>query len=200
MSTENLEFPKTREELISLIRKARDGSVDALEVLKSKYQPLIEAQVNRACADYMSNQDREDMREDALSAFCDAVCSYNCEEQRVEFGLYAKVCISNRLISFIRKYNARAIHGVASLDEMTQFVGEEQADPLELVIEEEKQRILIDTIQKILSPYEAKIWWLYTSGYSARSIADRVSGGDVRSVSNAIYRIRKKLRQAIHPD
>ena len=201
MSTENIGFPESREDITSLIRKARDGSVEALELLKNKYSPLIESQVNRACADYMSNQDREDMREDAISAFCDAVCSYNCEEKKVEFGLFAKVCISNRLVSFIRKYNSRDVHNVTSLDSLEHFLPEEeQTDPLQLVIEEEKAKILIETIQKTLSPYEWNIWWLYTSGHSAKSIAEKVSAGDVRSVNNAIYRIRKKLREVIGLD
>ncbi len=196
MDSENINATESREEIICLIQRARDGSLDALDFLKSKYHPLIESQVNRAYADYMSNQDREDLYEEAVSAFVNAVCNYNCDEARVEFGLYAKVCISNRLITFIRKYNSDA-HGVASLDDISQFISAEgQTDPLEQVIQDEKIRALVDTIQNNLSPYEAKVWWLYTSGLSAKAIADKV-GSDTRSVNNAVYRIRKKLRQLL---
>ncbi len=197
MDSENRSATESREEIVSLIQKAREGSLDALDFLKSKYHPLIESQVSRAYADYMSNQDREDLYEEAVSAFVNAVCNYNCEESQVEFGLYAKVCISNRLITFIRKYNSGAAHGVASLDEISQFISQDgQTDPLEQVIEDEKIRTLVDTIQSNLSPYEAKVWWLYTSGLSAKVIAEKVDS-DVRSVNNAIYRIRKKLRQLL---
>ncbi len=197
MNSDNRNTMESREEIVSLIHKAREGSLDALDFLKSKYHPLIESQVSRAYADYMSNQDREDLYEEAVSAFVNAVCNYNCEESQVEFGLYAKVCISNRLITFIRKYNSTAAHGVTSLDEISQFISEEgQTDPLQQVIEDEKIKALVDRIQSNLSPYEARVWWLYTSGLSAKAIADKV-GSDVRSVNNAIYRIRKKLRQLL---
>lgn len=197
MNSENRNATESKREIVSLIQKAREGSLDALDFLKSKYHPLIESQVNRAYADYMSNQDREDLYEEAVSAFVNAVCNYNCEESQVEFGLYAKVCISNRLITFIRKYNSTGAHGVASLDELSQFISEDgQTDPLEQVIEDEKIRALVDTIQSNLSPYEARVWWLYTSGLSAKAIAEKVES-DVRSVNNAIYRIRKKLRQLL---
>ena len=197
MNSENRNAIESREETISLIQKAREGSLDALDILKSKYHPLIESQVSRAYADYMSNQDREDLYEEAVSAFVNAVCNYNCDESQVEFGLYAKVCISNKLITFIRKYNSGVAHVVASLDELSQFISQDgQTDPLQQVIEDEKIRTLVDTIQSHLSPYEAKVWWLYTSGLSAKAIADKV-GSDARSVNNAVYRIRKKLRQLL---
>ncbi len=197
MNSENRNAAESRDEIISMIQKAREGSLDALDFLKSKYHPLIESQVNRAYADYMSNQDREDLHDEAVSAFVNAVCNYNCEESQVEFGLYAKVCISNRLITFIRKYNSTGARGVASLDELSQFISEEgQTDPLDQVVEDEKIRSLVDRIQSNLSPYEARVWWLYTSGLSAKTIAEKVDG-DVRSVNNAIYRIRKKLRQLL---
>lgn len=197
MSSDSTVFFESKEELNSLIQRARGGSVDALGLLKSKYYPLIESQVNKYFADYMSNQDRQDMYEDAISAFCYAVCNYNCEDEHVEFGLYAKICISNRLVTFIRAYNSRKIPGVSSLDEMQEYIGTESGDPLDDVVQSESVRMLVNTIEKKLSPYEAKIWWLYASGMSAKEICEKVGAQDVRSVNNAIYRIRRKLRRLI---
>ncbi len=194
MISGNKNLSELREELPVLIQRARDGSVDALQFLKSKYTPLIESQVGKFFADYMSNQDREDMYEEALSAFCDAVCSYDHEKGNVEFGLYAKICISNRLVTFLRAYNSRKISGVSSLDEMQGYVGGENTDPLELVVQKENIQLLVGIIEKNLSPYEARVWWMYTSGMSAKDIATKLATGDVRSVTNAIYRIRRKLR------
>lgn len=200
MSYENNFSGLAKEVIITSLQKARDGSIDALEELKAKYHPLIESQVNRYFADYMSNQDREDLYDEAISAFYDAICSYNCEDTPVEFGLYSKVCISNRLITFVRRYNARISCEVASLDELAEFaIKDDQADPSQLVIEGEQIKELVEIIRNNLSPYEAKIWWLYTSGLSAKEIAARVNE-DARSVSNAVYRTRRKLRQALAKD
>ena len=86
-----LKIPESREEIISAIHRAREGSVDSLDSLKTKYLPLIESQVSKYCSDYMSMQDRSDLHEEALSAFFDAVCSFNCDGEGIEFGLYAKM-------------------------------------------------------------------------------------------------------------
>ena len=49
---------------------------------------------------------------------------------------------------------------------------------------------------KLLSPYENEVWRLYMAGYSASAIATRMER-DEKSIHNAIYRIRKKLREAL---
>ena len=68
------------------------------------------------------------------------------------------------------------------------------SDPLQMLIEEESFNKLKRDIQENLSPYESRVWWLYVSGMSAADIAKKLDTKDVRSVNNAIYRIRKKLR------
>jgi DNA-directed RNA polymerase specialized sigma24 family protein len=66
-------------------------------------------------------------------------------------------------------------------------------DPSQKILEEERVKALYSLIRKNLSPYEYRIWQLYMSGRSAKDIS-LVVGADEKSVGNAIYRIRKKLR------
>ena len=54
-------------------------------------------------------------------------------------------------------------------------------------------------IESVLSPYENHVWWLYLSGQTTSAIAASLNK-DERSVQNAIYRIRKKLRVELHPN
>ncbi|MBE6547414.1 MAG: sigma-70 family RNA polymerase sigma factor [Ruminococcaceae bacterium] len=199
MTTDKNKTLVSREEINSLIQKAREGSNESLSFLTSKYSPLIESQVNKFYADYMSNQDKEDMHQEAISAFCDAICKYDCRDDGVEFGLFAKVCINNRLITFLRAYKAQSNRGVSSLDEMQGYMPADgdDADPLQNVVDDENIRMLVQTIQSNLSPYEARIWWLYASGLSAAQIAKKIKCSDVRSVNNAIYRTRRKLRDML---
>jgi RNA polymerase sporulation-specific sigma factor len=56
---------------------------------------------------------------------------------------------------------------------------------------------LLKIIQKSLSNYEYKIWRLYLSGFSTSEIANQLNT-DSKSVSNAIYRIRVKLKTSIN--
>lgn len=194
---QNKEKP-SKNEIIRLIQKARDGSVESLRQLKLKYLPLINSQVSSHFVDCMSRQDVNDLREEAISAFCDAVCSYRCDDDKVDFGLYAKICINNRLITFLRAYSSRSkrnLNFVADINEAgIQCVS---VDPLQKVIEEEKVQMLIDVIEKSLSPFEARVWWLYVSGMSTKDISRSVNSENEKSVSNAIYRIRKKLRKLL---
>ena len=70
-------------------------------------------------------------------------------------------------------------------------------DPSVKILERESLRALYSVIRGSLSEFEYRIWQLYLSGRTAKEIGDIVGKTD-RSISNAIYRIRKKLRTALH--
>ena len=53
--------------------------------------------------------------------------------------------------------------------------------------------MLYTIIKNNLSDYEYRVWHNYMLGKTAREIGDLV-GSNEKSVTNAIYRIRKKLR------
>ena len=145
----------------------------------------------------MSEQDREDILQEALVHFCNAICSYNCESGGVEFGLYAKICVENGLVSFIRVYNRQNRLRAVSLEERTtDNVFDCDGDVLETIAMRERTAVLVRQINKRLSKFENKIWWMYVAGLSVSAIADAV-GAERKSVSNAIYRIRKKLKDAL---
>ena len=177
------------------IEKAASGSEEALGHLLNKYKPLIESEVSRYTVEGMNSQDVDDLRQEARSAFYNAICNYDDTVGGVEFGLFAKICIDNSLISYIRVYNRRSrgyvLSGEASLQS-------ERVDPIEKVIQDEEFSLLREKIKSNLSPFENKVWWMYVSGMSAKKIAEElcVEGG-VKSVNNAIYRIRRKLRAVI---
>ena len=121
--------------------------------------------------------------------------TYDTEQSEVEFGLYAKICISNALISQLRvqkKHTAEQF--TESLN--TFILVHDSEDPSDKVLEEERVKALYSLIRKNLSNYEYRIWRLYMSGGTARDIS-AVVGADEKSVGNAIYRIRKKLRELL---
>ena len=75
------------------------------------------------------------------------------------------------------------------------FVNGEE-DPSLRVLEQESLKTLYSVIRDNLSELEYRVWKMYMSGLTARQIGDSI-GKDERSVSNAIYRIRKKLRATL---
>ncbi|MBQ9780481.1 MAG: sigma-70 family RNA polymerase sigma factor [Clostridia bacterium] len=186
----------TEEELISLLNRAREGSTEAYFVLRQRYRPLIDASVSRFTAQSMSLQEREDLREEAERVFLSAVSTYNTEQESVDFGLYAKICLRNGLVSEMRSLKARHRLGIVPLeaDEIS-----EAEDPASDLVEAERFHRLYQMIHRSLSPFENDVWWRFVSGISVKTIAGQV-GKDERSVHNAIYRIRKKLRSLLSDD
>ena len=181
-----------KEDLLSLIAKAQNGDQDAFGLLKDRYKPLIESCSYRYISADMPTQDAEDLRGEALVHFCNAVCSYDVNSSSVEFGLYAKICISNGLVSYMRAYARRQKNRTVSLDSGSGGGGA-AVDILQEIVDEENTAELVRSIKKNLSDYENRIWWLYVSGMSVADIAKTVAAPDAKSVSNAVYRIRKKL-------
>ena len=170
---------------------AKHGDGKALEAMLGAYSPLIESMVNAFLCYDTQDSEQDDLRQEASIAFCNAVSTFD-PTQKVGFGAYAKVCIRNRLISYGRKKRQQP-HTV-SLE--CGEVETEGTDPAQSLVEEEDYLALSRRIIALLSPFENRVWWLYLSGQSARDIARHV-GKDEKSVQNAIYRIRKKLRSAL---
>ncbi len=187
--------------LLVLIRQAQEGSREAYTHLQTRYRPLLESSVARFVTPDMSLQDREDLREEAERVFLNALTSYDTEQDAVDFGLYAKICLRNGLISEWRSLTARHRFNVVSLTQDTLTDQSEQEDPSLLLLEEERFRDLYRVIRDSLSELENQVWWLYVTGVEIKEIAHRLDRSE-KSVHNAIYRIRSKLRRviAVHTD
>ncbi len=182
--------------LSELIRDAKDGSQSAFSELRERYRPLIDACVFRFFSDGMTEQDREDIAQEALIKFCSAVCSFDSGYENVEFGLYAKICIENGLVSFMRSHNKKNRIRPISLEGEISVEIAGEGDILQSLVDRERTSILVAQVSRLLSEYENRVWWMYVSGMSVSGIADEV-GAENKSVSNAIYRIRRKLREKL---
>ena len=183
--------------VIALIDGAQRGVQESFAELKRIYHPLLESLVTRHSLPDMTVQDLEDMRQEALIIFCNSICNYRIDPDGVEFGLYAKICIQNGLASFVRLYIRRRQRTVMPLEFASMDRKNAQTDPLQALVDKENASDLVRTIKKNLSDYENRVWWLYVSGHSVSDIAQKIGANDSKSVSNAIYRIRKKLRTHI---
>lgn len=179
--------------LLSLIIAAQGGDQNAFEALLERYAPLIDSMVHSVAADNFSLQDREDLRQEALVAFFRALKHYNTAQSEVQFGLYAKLCIKNALYSHLRRWKDQRNTLLLEDEHLPEAA---DSDPASHVMEEEQYLELSRVIHDALSEYENKIWWLYLSGRTAGEIANALDK-DEKSVQNAIYRIRKKLRAVI---
>lgn len=187
MSLEN-----NKNDVRELIVKVRSGDQGSFEILLNRYKPLIEASVNRFSSDEAFALYREDLQQEASLVFYNSILAYDLEQNEVEFGLFAKVCIHNALVSQLRTLKKRSAETVNATPENLLFV-QDSDDPLTKILEQERLRSIYAVIRKNLSNFEYTVWQMYISGHSSAEISKALNI-DKRSADNAIYRIRKKLR------
>lgn len=174
-----------------LISDTRQGSESALAELIKRYEPLMLSLMSRYLPEGISNEDKEDIRQEMLIVFCNAVMKYDLNQHEVDFGLYVKICMQNGLVSQLRAVRRRITVEQMPEEDIPHF-----DDPSSDIIESESIHDMWKLINKNLSEYENAVWNLHLSGAGSKDIAEQF-GRDVKSIDNALCRIRAKLRKAL---
>ena len=179
---------------------AKQGDEAAFERLLADYVPLITSEVKSTVSELsFSDSDYEDMYQEAVICFFRALNRYDTRQDEVAFGLFAKICIRNGLRTQAKKLKQRNSLLASDTPGEDLQSDADEATPSERLLEEERYAMLYESVRTTLSPYENRVWWLYLSGRTARDIARELKT-DEKSVQNAIFRIRRKLRAIIpHP-
>ena len=184
-----------KELIKELVIDAQKGDQNAFVKLLEAYDPLISSMVSKFRIDGMSEPDQEDLRQEAVLAFYSSLVSYDPNISGVEFGLYAKVCICNRLVSQTKILKRHINHMSYDHEKILEYFGEYE-DPTARIVELENERSLLRLINDNLSKYEQRVFRMYVSGMSASEMAEKLETSE-KSVNNAVYRIRKKLKSII---
>ncbi len=177
-------------EIKNLISEARRGSEGALGDLVAKYEPLILSLLSKYSNDETMRCDVEDIKQELLIVFCNAVMKFNLDQDEVDFGLYAKICMERALVSQLRVINRRV-----KIEQMPEEISQPD-DPSDRIIEGERIREMWKLINASLSDFESAVWNLHLSGKKSAQIAEQL-GRDTKSIDNALCRIRAKLRKAL---
>ena len=171
----------------ALIASVRRGDETAFAALLDRYAPLLQSLV--FAFDSLS-VDGDELMQEARFALYRAAISYR--EGGVTFGLYAKICVRNQLVSRLRREQREKKH--FSLDAMPlEPPSDADVDALDFLLRDESFRELCSQIARVLSPYEYRVFELYASGLSVAEIAPEL-GKTVKSVQNALGRCLSKLR------
>lgn len=183
------------EPLNELLRAAADGDDAAFSRLTERYAPLIRAMSARYAASFAAlgpgAPGEQDLEQEARLALFRAAESYDRAQSGVSFGLYAKIVIRNRFVSELRRSRAAARRENAA-------AAAAAADPLRELFFAETDSDLAGRIRERLSPYERQVFDQYVGGLSVGGIA-RALGREEKSVSNAMFRIRQKIRALLRP-
>ena len=168
--------------LLDCLRGVQSGAQGAFASLQEKYRPLVLSLVDSFLASMPAGSiGRDDLIQEADIALYRAAIRYDTTQDKVTFGLFAKVCIRNRLVSTLRRQKRLAKKPPAV---------KPAANTADISPERLPQALL-----NLLTPYEQQVLRLRAESYSYKEIAARLST-DPKSVDNALCRIRQKLKGA----
>ena len=181
-------------EVNRLIDEYRRDNEPAFDRLAELYRPMLLAAVGTYGDTLAEVYDSDDLMQYALIALSKAALTYNASQSRVSFGLYAKVCVNNSMISRAR-FAARRRVDLLPIENFLSLA--DTSDVSDGVIDTESAQALENLMTENLSKLEYDVLRLYASGLSSAEIATRLSKSQ-RSVDNAIFRARKKLKSVLN--
>lgn len=176
------------------IDSVKKGSEAAFAELLEQYSPLISSLVDET-AKNCGEDEKEDLRQEACIALFRAALSYK-QNEKVTFGLYAKICIKNRLISYCRRASNNDKLVLCQPDEDEDVEADPSQRPDNALIDAESLSILKKKIRSCLTDFEYSVFICYAEGMERKDIAKLLSVTDT-SVSNALYRVKTKLKKML---
>ena len=189
---------KKSEELYKLMDLVTQGDSDAFSALVEIYNPMLKKILNAYTTEEMSKEDVEDLSQEELIVFYRAIINFDKEQQNVEFGLYAKICVTNSMISLKRAAAKKSNEALVGDEEMNSISDPDGEIP-KLFEMRESEKELGEQIEKTLSQYENEVWSYYVNGFSSKEIAKKLNSSE-KSIDNAIFRIRRKLKTLLIAD
>ena len=189
------------EELLEAIRK---DDKKALDFLICKYKDLVNSKVNKY---FIIGAEKEDIIQEGLIGLYKAIKDYKPDKQN-SFKSFAYICVERQLITAIKSSNRQKhmpLNSYLSLN-MTAYENEDGnndteimevldtnvvEDPLDTITKKEYMTNVENVIDTSLSDFEKKVLNRYIQGESYVKIAEKLDA-PVKSVDNAIQRIRKK--------
>lgn len=198
----NLNYYKEEYDIFSdveLIHKIKDGNEQAERCLYKRYSFIIK---RIASSFFIVGGSIDDLIQEAMIGLIKAVNGYD-ENYGNCFRTYAEVCIRRQIITAIRKtkpyetYNksisfydfANENEEVTLLDEYADL---ESFNPESLLIYEEERNNYYNRATELLTKFERTVLTEYGKGKSYEEISLELNK-NVKSIDNALQRIRKKI-------
>ena len=194
-------FDEMTDEQIAL--EVQKGDKQALSYLMNKYKELVNIKVSKY---FMVGAERDDIVQEGLIGLFKAIKMFK-KDKNNSFKSFANMCIERQLITAIKSstrqkhmplnsylslnasaYDNEEENGIELINTLDNKMVE---DPLETVMKKEYYKQIENSIEKSLSTFEKQVLDGYVKGYSYVTIAKQLDS-PVKSVDNAIQRIRKK--------
>ena len=186
-----------------LIEAVKSGDNNAFSVLVDRYSGIIDYNLSSFALrvfrlnSWFDNTDRDDWFQECCIVFLKAIKRYDFNFD-VKFSTYANTCIKNYLISLYRKYIKNNRYVCVSLDDGYVARSLNSGGGAYAVYDtyniSDVAEILDKKVLSALTKYERKVFTLYLQDKSYKNMA-KILGKNIKSIDNAICRIKSKFRQ-----
>ena len=177
-----------------LIQRLRQGENTIMDYMMEKYKPLV-----RKCANamYLIGGETEDLIQEGMIGLFKAIRDYR-DDRDNSFSSFAYICVNRQLYTAIEASNRKKnqpLNSYVSLSEQsTKNCLGVTSSPEQLVIEQEVWENLWKELDECLSEMEKQVLSYYLKGSSYLQIAEKMEKSP-KSIDNALWRIRQKIRQ-----
>ena len=198
---------RTDEELVA---RWQGGDETALEELLGRYRRFARA---KARTYFLVGADADDIEQEGLIGLYKAARDFQADRQ-VSFRAFAELCVTRQVISAIKAATRQkhqplnryvSISAARGGDDAAERTVEDLlddhriADPADEIVSREQLASMRATVAGALSGFEVEVLRLYVEGTSYQEIGLQL-GRHVKSVDNALQRIKRKLDQQLRAD
>jgi RNA polymerase sporulation-specific sigma factor len=188
-----------------LAARFQSGDRASLEVLVDRYRRFARA---KARGYFLIGADSDDIEQEGMIGLYKAARDFRPERQ-ASFRAFAELCITRQIITAIKTATRQkhqplnqyvSISGVRGGDEPGERSVEDLlhahhgSDPADDIVSGERMSSMRASMAEMLSGLEVDVLRLYVEGKSYQEIAE-VLGRHVKSIDNALQRIKRKLDQ-----
>ncbi len=186
-----------------VIIKIKQGDQEALAYLLDKYKNLVNVKASKY---FIVGAEKDDIFQEGMIGLFRAIKDYDSKKQS-SFKSFANICVERQLITAVKSSNRQKhmpLNTYLSLnnsaynnndDESAELIDTFNSktieDPLETIMKQEYYNEVQTAVNKNLSKFEKQVLDRFLTGESYIKIAEKLNS-PVKSVDNAIQRIRKK--------
>ena len=175
-------------DLQTLIGRCREHDDGAFAELVNRYTPML----NKVVSSFVDGSVTSDeLFAEACIGLHQAARKFDLVQTGVTFGLYARICVYNRVVDFMRNESTSRL-----LVELDAEAVAAESEELHGILTRDMEDRLFARARDILSEYEYKVLILHSQGYKTAHIAAAL-GREAKSIDNAKSRIFRRLREQL---
>ena len=187
-----------------VVHLAQDTDSQALEYLLNKYKNFVRT---KARSYFLIGADHEDIVQEGMIGLYKAIRDFK-EDRQTSFRAFAELCITRQIITAIKTATRQKHIPLNSYISLNKPIYEEDSDrtlldviteggisnPEDMLIDREDLSFIEGRIGQMMSDLEKQVLVLYMEDKSYVEIADEM-GRHVKSIDNALQRIKRKLQK-----